>query len=525
MRRTVFASILLALVLGTAAPPARAKEAPADPPAAKPGDRIDFLHDVGTAFRRAQEQHKPVMICINAKRVDNRAREERAAKALREKIYLDPRVVAKSRRFVCVFLTSEGSSSDYGELRARFGIEGIIFSPQHIFARPDHKTGERPLLRKEGWSYGAGDAAVKALLGMMDQALEAFGTKRVPAPEETPPAGGSDAAPAAPQDGSAAKERAAWIAQLLAIVRESGSLKRQEALRSLVANDRNGDCIQPLVALLGELKEDKEKVGAVTDIVRSLGIPGLEGAAAAMADLLRSRDDTLRANVAVSLEYIGSKESVGELLKRAPRERSEVIANHMYRALGRCGAGESKVRNLLARKARSAKSELAAYGPIVGLAYFEKDAKAARDVEKLLGSMGPPSFGRRGGRGANTMKRSLLAWTLSQIRDPKSAAFVRQELLKPLEHVQSRWLKPVVDFYEAVARTCEGDKDAAGAVDTGVRRALEFSGGTGQIRDAARRERDTSRFEPKADWDLQARTWGRGRGGGGNGGNSGGGGR
>ena len=112
--------------------PASAREAGQDgggpmaaaEPQAAPGDTITWTNGVAKAFERAVKMHKPVMICINAQRVDS-GKVEPAAKGLREVVYKDVRVVGKSRRFICVFLTSAGSSSDYGELRARFGIEGI----------------------------------------------------------------------------------------------------------------------------------------------------------------------------------------------------------------------------------------------------------------------------------------------------------------------------------------------------------------------------------------------------------------
>ena len=53
-------------------------------------------------------------------------------------------------------------------------------------------------------------------------------------------------------------------------------------------------------------------------------------------------------------------------------------------------------------------------------------------------------------------------------------------------------------------------------VDAGVRRTLEFAGGTESVHGDAPRGRDTSRFQPKADWEIEGRApGGRGPGGGG----------
>ncbi len=138
----------------------------------------------------------------------------------------------------------------------------------------------------------------------------------------------------------------------------------------------------------------------------------------------------------------------------------------MYRALGRCGVGDAKVRALLLKKSDSAKSEFASYGPTIGLAYFEGDAKAARGVEKILKKIGVP--GSRRGGGQNTVKRGLLSWTLASIGDPKSAQFMREELIARLENVQAFWVDGLVRFYDAVAIKCEGDASAMAGIEAGV---------------------------------------------------------
>ncbi|MDF1700611.1 MAG: hypothetical protein P1V36_05585 [Planctomycetota bacterium] len=522
MQRHVAGLIVLLLLTALALAPEHVLAKEGDEPApAQPGDTITWVNDVAKAFEKAAEKKVPVMICINSRRVDG-GREEPAAKGLREVVYRDPRIVTKSRRFVCIFLTSEGSSADYGELRARFGLSGTFVSPQHIFASPTHKQGDTFLARREYWPYGKGAEAVKQLLAMMDKALGAYGLD-AGTPETTPPAegdpdaGAGDGAgdPAAPGDEAARK---AWIEKLLGIVRDGDEAKRRSALSSLVSNDKEGDCTTPVIALLAEFQEDKDHVPHLIDVVRALGIPELDDAARAMDSLLKHKDDVLRANVAVTLEYIGCGESVSSLKARVGREKDEKIANHMYRALGRCGVGDAKVRSLLLKKAKGAKSEWATYGPIVGLAYFEKDAKAARGLEKQLQAVGPPGGRRGGGRG--TMKRTLLAWALSEVKDPKSGKFMREKLIKPMENTQAWWKDAVVTYYDAVARACEGDESAVGDVDTGIRRTLEFVGGTKEVMDDARRERDKSKFEPKADWEIEGGGFGGGGGrpGGGRGG-------
>jgi hypothetical protein len=354
---------------------------------------------------------------------------------------------------------------------------------------------------------------VTALLEMMDKALAGFSTPAGDPSTPTPPeSGGEGPAPEAPVAPPADDERAAWIRKLLDIVQRGGMAQREEAVRGLVGNDKDGDCIDPLLALLTTMLQEKQ-VAEVTTIVRGLGVPGLEKAALVLHDFLRHKDDALRANTVVTLEYIGSAESVKPLTARSAREDVEPIANDIYRALGRCGVGDSGVRQLLLKKVKASKSEAAAFGPIVGLAYFEKDAKAARGIEKELKSMGPPGGGRRGGW-TGTMKRAMLAWCVGEIADPKGADFMRERMLKPMENTQAWWKGAVMTYYDAIARKCEGDEKAKDDIDAGIQRTLEFSGGTSQFQTAARQGRDKSKFEPKAEWEVQGRDLGGGAGGG-----------
>jgi len=197
---------------------------------------------------------------------------------------------------------------------------------------------------------------------------------------------------------------------------------------------------------------------------------------------------------------------ISALRKFVGKEKDEAIANHGYRALGRCGSKDAKVRALLLKKALGAKSEYASYGPVVGLAYFEGDKKAARGVEKLLKRIGVP--GSRRGGGQNAVKRSLLSWTLAAIGDPKSGAFVREELMAGLEHVQAVWVGGLLRFWETVAKTCEGDRKLLPAVEDGVRGAVSFVKGmnlarygaeTRNLMNAYRTGREAAGFTPRGD--------------------------
>jgi hypothetical protein len=506
------AAIALALAAGPA--PARAEDL-----AAKPGDTITWVKSLKPAYEQAEKDQKPLMICINSERVDG-GRVESAAKELRENTYRDPRVVTRSRQFICAFLTSEGSSDDFGELRARYKIDGLIVSPQHIFARPD---GTLLFPRQEFWPHGTGENSIKALLALMDDALAkekaakslppAAPGSPAPAPDGAAP--GAPAPPAPPGAGAPAGEQAAWLAEMTKAITAGPPDTRREALRRLLAEDKDGTNLKAILDLLPALATAKD-VPAQEDVIRALGRPGLKAAVPAVADYLGAKEITLRGNAAVTLEYIGAPEAVDALKKRVDNEKVEIIVAHLLRAIGRCGAGDAKVRNFLERQMKSAKEEIPCVGAVVGLAHFPKDAATARALEEEYAKVAPPGGGRRGwSMGGGAYKGTFFAWALAEVGDPKSADFMRKKKLPQYENQQWPGVANVVKFLEAVAQVCDGNAEKMSEVDGGIQGTLSFFGGN-PLMDEARRNRDGAGFVPKADWDPAGRGGGAGGGGGGN---------
>ena len=133
-------------------------------------------------------------------------------------------------------------------------------------------------------------------------------------------------------------ERAEWIAKQVELVRTGDAAAREAAIKRLAEADRDGDCINPLIALMRE-KENKKNTALLVAIIRGLGRNGLELAAPAIADQLTHKQKAVRGNAAVSLEYIGcrNRKVLAALRKHVAREKDEAIANHAYRALGRSG--------------------------------------------------------------------------------------------------------------------------------------------------------------------------------------------
>ena len=463
MRRAALALTAVALTL-VGAGPVHADGPPAPPaPPASASPYVDWQPGLIAAFDLAKKEGKPLFLAINAEHVLGRSRVEPAGKELREHTYLDPAVVAKSRAFVCVLLRPDGTGADYDELRSRLGIQGEIVSPQHVFVHADGALIDR----KEYWSYGPGAPSVTALLALMDGALAAHKAKL-----DMNAAGGV---------GTPEERRAMWIRERLAKVRAGASdhAARDVSIQELVRGDQKGDCVTPLCALLLEPKKDPDTVVA---IVRGLGKPGLEAAVVPVAGMLDDSTDAVRSNAAVTLEYIGSATAIEALTKRLTKEKDELVRNNCCRALGRCGVKQEAVRKTLLRELQTAKTNKLSTGPAIGLSYFERDAEAARGIEKILGP------------GVDWQKRAFALYALTQIRDPKSADFVKEKVLKGEKN------QAALPFLNAVVAVLAGT-DANGQATRDVTRGMESAVGTlGDIGGDARKGRDQAEFVPNGEF-------------------------
>ncbi len=308
--------------------------------------------------------------------------------------------------------------------------------------------------------------------------------------------------PKPPADGDA---RTQWIEKVVELARGEDEAQRREALAMLLKHDQSGDCLQPVVKLLSD---DRLSHDALVDVVRAVGRPGLDDAAAALLPLVAHASAHVRGNAAVSLEYIGSAGTADALKKQLGKEKIAAVKGHICRALGRCGAGEGSVRSLLLKHLGKASNDFDRVGPAVGLAYFEGDKAIARKLEKQLAKAIVKKNMTSGFTGQRKHGR-LLGWVLSEIGDKKSAAFLRKKVLSRLENQSA--LGSEKAFFEAVARKLEGDPTAQKAIDQAV---YSFSGlaGLGTTTsvsrsgslslfemDEMRKERDQSPFRPKGD--------------------------
>jgi len=488
--------VAMALALLGAAPVVRAEETTAPPPPALAANGIEWHRSVAEAFAAGLKEKKPIFIAINAGRVDGGVAEP-AGKMLREDVYPSSTIVDKARGFACALVTAEGNGADYGELRQRFGIDGQIVSPQHILAYSDGSLIDR----REYWTPRGTAASIEALGAMLDRAMASERARAgMPpvAPTPAPAAPGMDDAPgmdpAAPGDPAKPPvdpARAAWIEATLARIQQAGNDKdgREAAIKEMVRGDQKYDCLEPLCAMYAASKKDAALQIA---LVRGFGKPGLEYAVPTVMTALDDKNDELRSNAAVTLEYIGSARAVDALTKRVSREKEDEIYANVCRALGRCGAKVEAVRKTLLKELASSKSDKALAGPVIGLAYFEKDADVARALEKQA-------------KKEAHFRRAILLWAMTEVNDPKSADFVRKEI------IPGEKFAPALTYDNNVVKALEGDEEAKGGVAGGMRYVAGLIGGIG---DAARKGREGSGFEPKGEFGGGGPGGGRGPGGG-----------
>jgi hypothetical protein len=452
MARSALASAVLGGVAAVLLAPASAR-------GGDPGTEVAWTPSLEKAFEEAKASRKPLFIAINARVVEGEGVEV-ASRLLREQVYRQPQVVERSRAFVCVFLEDPLSTADGGELRSRFGIDGMIVSPQHLFAHADGAL----IQRKEYWEPRDVAASVEALGAMMTRALKAHEVRL-----------------ALPPLGEDAASRSAWIAAAAALARAGPDVElRRAAARELAAADRGGDGLAALQALLPQAKEAKAPdVPVFAEIACLLGRPGLEAAVPGLSALLDAKDPLLRSHGAVSLEHVGSAAAVEALLARLAKEKDEGARAHMLRAAGRCGPKDPGVRKQLLRDAQ-ARAERVAVGALVGLGYLEGDAEAARALEKAT-------------KGSDEgVRRVASLWALVEIGDARTAAFLRTEAAETSKAAYS------LRLVEAALACFEGGREERKPeLDQGLRWSMSEKGyGAETVRGG----RTASSFVPKGDF-------------------------
>ena len=191
---------------------------------------------------------------------------------------------------------------------------------------------------------------------------------------------------------------------------------RDVAIQELVKGDKKGDCVAAALRAAARAEEGRRRGRGDRAGARQAGA---RGGGAHGAQLLDDTNDAVRGNAAVTLEYIGSAAAVEPLTKRLAKEKDEWARNDCCRALGRCGAKQEAVRKTLLRELATAKTNRLSVGPAIGLSYFDGATRTPRAGSR-----------RSSPAGVDWQKRAFGLYALTEIRDPKSAEFVREKVVK-----------------------------------------------------------------------------------------------
>ncbi len=152
---------------------------------------------------------------------------------------------------------------------------------------------------------------------------------------------------------------------------------RQTALTDLLS--KNDDALDSqLAAAAAKAKDPVVRADVAGALIRAEGGKRLAHAAMFLTD----KDVTVRVKTATALEYKPRADAVNTLLARAAKEREARVRSALYRALGACGAGEERVRDLLL-KACKKKKDVASGHAIVALAPWAADAAVIKTLVKM----------------------------------------------------------------------------------------------------------------------------------------------
>jgi hypothetical protein len=408
MRTALRAAVLLILLT-----PGARSNAPSPAPAA---GGIAWQTSWDKTFERAAAEKKLVFLAVN---MDG----ERANDRIVEKVYRDKHVQEMAGRTLnLVASAAEHAGIDKPcprfdgvrcqdhrrvDTAARKDVlkadaQGLVVAPQHVFLAPDGK-----IVLSVPYEIDAGELVwcfVSAL-----QKLDAASAPAMPASARMPKrviVGATHDPAGEGQGGSLVPPTSKEVQEILTMLKKGGmGEERMAALRRLVLSDD-----PDAVAYIGqELKSGGYGFGggggagggggkggggagaggggrgAGGDqrhllILRAIGQLSPPPYWEMVSEFLDHDDEGLRREAAVAIEQLAAREAVPALTKALNAEKEPGHQKDLLRALGACGAGDSKTRALLVKRAKSDKQSLVRANAYLALAWSASDP----DVQALL---------------------------------------------------------------------------------------------------------------------------------------------
>ncbi len=309
------------------------------------------------ALSRSKAENKPLLITMHTST-------EIACKRMLSNIYTDPDVVAKLRDFVvlptCVDRHTEVMKMIAGkeepvsfmfktvscktlmknerDVRDRFFDKTEVKVPNHIFVGSDGEIFMKKIY----------ELKKKAFLDLLDRALVHYGAKVV--------------------DGMDASTQ-----KLFKRVRK-GNVKDKEAAVKAILEFENERKTETLYMTIQGLKKEEDR----GICIRAMGSDAFSHASATAIKWLSDRSVFIKNCAVVTLEEMKAADATDPLLYlfEHTKKKNKELRKDILRALGPCGAGEPKVKDLLFSHTENKKEimRLAAY---MSLGYFldEKDVQ------------------------------------------------------------------------------------------------------------------------------------------------------
>ncbi len=366
-------------------------------------NQIRWAKSLDVALATAKSEKKPILICVN---MDNDAANDRFVK----EHYRDAKVVAKSRQFVCLFISkfrhqpdSDGhcpragfiSCGDHvaAELAVRktYFNSNEVVAPQHVFLRPNGK-----LLRSKLYFVTKAE-----LLALWDSVLGELFPKRLAKTETKAKSGDKKKdTPARTKEAGEGEKTARELKAL--IIQSTFKNKIKELARQLIKRDKD----QEAKTVLAELLSDKKApVIRLSGMALAYGFKGDKAGIVVLEELLKHSDPLVRSHVAVAFEDTAEETAVRPLIAQLKKEKEERVRKNLVRALGTCGPNTKTVEAVLLKSLRD-KSRLVQRNAAIALGNFEVGSKA----EKYLLTMALRSGGGRrgGGRGRRQSNQAAL---------------------------------------------------------------------------------------------------------------------
>lgn len=371
MRRTRSTSIgALALLLGSALPAAWGQ--------GQAG--IAWEGDYEAALERAQKEKKPILVSFS---MDNEVANDETVRDH----YTDPRVVALTRKMVCLVghigdhaapgepcpkfpaITCEQHRAVEMKLRARY-IEGEwVRAPQHVFCNPQGAELFRRVY------YISKDQLRRAM------SVAIAGLAEDPETAEL-----------------AATERSR-VDRLLQDIESKNLEVRNAAFQELATADDP----RAIPALLDKAKPANDE-SVRYSAIHALGQRGNHAAVKPLLGFLGDRNSKISIYALYALEKIELPDPADELLALLKRERNGRIRAHAVRALAKSLPESPEVRNAVLAALKGADTQLEG-AALVALFSLKPDPKIASAVKPLLTSK-------------NQNTRALAYWVFGKQRDP-----------------------------------------------------------------------------------------------------------